>query len=194
MKIGVKSGDWVRLTPLWPGIWKVYRILSGFKENRWSLGEPLVPSKRVIVFCHRVVNDSWKRSFSHQSCELLYVSSLEPDERNRLDALLVSDTKLQASFEKYQAKQNTIDLIANIAFGGLSKRAVASFPTLCDKMLGTRIDAGITIREVLLVLQEHGLYKHMRDLPQQVTLQLTSINHELRGDETVYRKYRVLPL
>ena len=85
-----------------------------------------------------------------------------------------------------------IDLVANIGFGGLTGEA-ANFSTLCDEMLADRISAGITIREVLLMLREKGLDKYRAQLPQQVTLQLTSINHELRGDEFEYRKYRVLP-
>ena len=167
MKIDIKPGDWVRVTPLWPGIWKVYRVLSRFKEDQWSLDEPPKTSKRVIVFCHRVVNDSWKRFFSHQNCELSLVRPIGREERKRLDALLSSDNKLRKAFEQYQAKQNRIDLVANIALGGLTEEAIANLPSLCQKMLGARIDHGVTIREVLMLLQEHGLYGRMKDFPTQ---------------------------
>ena len=42
------------------------------------------------------------------------------------------------------------------------------------------------------MLRDHDLYKHMEDLPQQRTLQLASLNHELRGNEFVFKEYRVL--
>ena len=192
MKTAIKPGDWIRLTPLWPGIWSVSRILSGFKEDQWSLDAPLKTSERVIVFCHRVVNDSWKRSFSHQCCELSHVRPLDFEDGRHIEALLSSDNKLRTAFERYRAKRNTIDLIANIAFGGLTTETATNFADLCNEMLADRIGTGMTLREVLLVLREHGLDQHRKEIPQQVTLQLTSTNHELRGHEFVFTRYRAL--
>jgi hypothetical protein len=192
-EISIKPGDWVRITPLWPGIWNVYRVLAGFKEDEWSIDEPLKPSKRILVFCHRLVNDSWKRSFAHQSCEVSLVRPADNAEKKRLNALLSSDRKLRKAFEQYQTKQNRIDLVANIGFGGLTKKETANFAKLCDEIFGDRIDAGFTIPQVLGLLREHGLEKNRHELPQQVTLQLTCINHELRSDEFVHKEYRVLP-
>jgi hypothetical protein len=192
MTIAIKHGDWVRITPLWPGIWKVYRILAGFKEFQCSLDEPETTSNRVIVFCHRVVNDSWKRSFSHNCCEVSLIRPVSPDERKRITGLLSSDQKLRTAFEKYQSKQNRIDSITNISFGGLTEDSLRDFAGLCHQIFSHRIDNGINLREVLVALREHGLYQLMHELPRQVTLQLISINHELRGDEFVFRQFRVL--
>jgi hypothetical protein len=189
----VKPGEWVRLTPLWPGIWKVYRVLAGFKETEWSLDVSPKKSKRVLIFCHRLVNDSWKRSFLHQSCEISYVRPVSHEERTRLNGLLSTDSRLRKAFEQYQVKQNRIDLIANIAFGGFTKTQSADFAELCDEIFSNRIEAGLTIPDVLQLLQEHGLDGNRDELPQQVTLQLTCINHELRGDEFMHKKYRTLP-
>jgi hypothetical protein len=188
----VQTGDWVRMPSLFPGIWRVSKTLAGFKENRWSLGEPSIKSSRTLVFCYRIVNDSWKRAFSHQSCEASFVQPLALDELQRLQALILSGKELTKAFERYQIKNPKIDLIANLSLGGLSDQSVDRFPNLCNEMLADRIKAGVTLDEVLMLLQTRGLNAHIHMIPRRVTLQLVSIGHELRKDEFVYRRYRVL--
>ena len=51
---------------------------------------------------------------------------------------------------------------------------------------------GLTMDEVLGTLREDGIETHRGKLPQQVTLQLISADHELRGDRFLYRRYRTL--
>lgn len=189
----IRPGDWVRITPIFPGIWKVYRVVAGFKEDEWSLKEPLRTSKRVLIFCHRLVNDSWKRSFSHNMCELSLIRKISKEERKRANELLLSDSKLRKAFEQYQEKNNRLDLIANIGFGGLMQKEAADFPNLCEQIFADQIGQGMTVREVLGLLQERGLLENMGKIPQQVTLQLSSVNHELRDGEFVCRKFRTLP-
>lgn len=41
-------------------------------------------------------------------------------------------------------------------------------------------------------MRDYSLYDHMEDLTKQRTLQLTSLNHELRDGEFVFKQYRVL--
>lgn len=184
--------DWVRITPLWPGIWRVHRVLSGFKESRWSLDEPSVQSTRTIAFCHRLVNDSWKRSFTFQCCDASYLRALNPEELQQVEALQASDKKLLGAFEKFQSESNTLDLIANVDLGSLTEKARAKLPERCNEMLATRIEEGVTLDEVLNLMRSRGLDSLMRKNPQQATIQLVSLNHELRGDEFLYRRYRVL--
>lgn len=129
---------------------------------------------------------------SHNCCELSYAQHLSWEEKKRVDRLLASDNKLRAAFDRYRAKQNRIDLIANAGFGELSAEAAAEFVNLCDSMLRDKIAAGMTLKEILLLVAKSGLGKHLGRVPQQRTLQLTSINHELRSDEFVYTQYRVL--
>ena len=81
-------GDWVRIKALWPGVWRVDRVLSGVRENRWSLNDPIKISDRLTVFCHRLVNDEWKRSFSFQSCDASLVECISDEERERAESLL----------------------------------------------------------------------------------------------------------
>ena len=171
-----EPGEWVRMPQLGQGIWKVYRVLAGFKEFRWSLTEPSVTSPRTIVFCHRLVNDSWKRSFTFNSCEASYLTPFDDVDRQKVDSLLASDKKLADAFEKLQATKNSLDLVGNLAFGGLGEEAVRHFPDSCNEMLGSRIQEGVTLDEVLGLLQQNGLDSHMSKYPNQVTLQLVSIN------------------
>jgi hypothetical protein len=99
---------------------------------------------------------------------------------------------LLAAFEKYQAKTKPIDLVANLGFGELSDKEASEFPRVCARLIAERIDAGLTMDDVLKLLRESGLDSYRRKFPQQVTLQLISRDHELRGDRFVYRGYRTL--
>jgi hypothetical protein len=189
----IKKDDWIRIPALWPGIWKVSRILEGFKEDRWSLSEPLKPSSRRIVFCHRIVNDSWQRSFSHQSCNESLVNVLPSADSEKLTAMLSSTPKLWTAFEKYRANTKSIDLIANLGFGELTEEGKENFRQICSRFLTERIQAGMNMDEVLTFLAESELASHRHKFPQQLTLQLISIDHEVRGDRFLYSKYRVLP-
>jgi hypothetical protein len=191
-KPSVQPGGWIRIPRLFPGVWKVSRIIANFKESRWFLDQPSVISSRTLVFCHRLTNDSWKRSFSYASCELSYVTKLAPADVKQIDALLASDPKLRKAFEKYQNSGKTLDLIANLAFGGFSNPEIEQFSNICNEMLASRIDEGITLDEVLMLLQSRGLDSHMRTYPLQRTLQLASVGHELRGAEFIYRNFRTL--
>ncbi len=188
----MKPGVWIRIAALFPGVWKVYRVLSNFQEDRWSLEDPAVKSTRVLVFCYRLVNDNWKRSFSHQVVELFYVTPLTKEDSRKLDDLEKSDPKLLRAFEKYQEKAKALDLIANISLGGLSREQESPFPAICAEMLADRIEDGITLDQALEALQSRGLDSCMRKYPQLATLQLVSIGHELRGEQFLYRQFNVL--
>jgi hypothetical protein len=190
--IHVQPGDWVRLPQVFPGIWRVYRVLTGIKMFEWDPDRPIYKTNSTLVFCHRLVNDAWKRSFSHQSCDLSLVNSLASNEIERVEALLLSDNRLNKAFEQYQGQQRRIDMAANISFGGLSADGVKSFPAQCNAMLAGRINNGITLPEVMVLLKANGLDKHLHEIPQLVTLQLGCINHELRGSEFLFREYKTL--
>lgn len=188
----VAPGDWIRIPTLFPGIWLVSRVLSRFWEDRWSLDKPKQMSDRTLVFCDRLVNDTWNRSFSRQCCEASYVDHLNEEDSTKLRALVVGGRKLMSAFEKYRASKPPLDLIANISMGRLADHDVSSFQQLCSDMLASRIASGVTLDEVLTLLRERDLEKHIAATPIQVTLQLTSKGYELRGDDFLYRTYRTL--
>jgi hypothetical protein len=188
----IKVGDWVRIPELWPGIWMVYRTLSGFRDERWSLDKPLKPANKTYVFFFRLCNDSWQRSFYHESCEISLVRRLSPPDLKKLKALLSANPKLLAAFEKYKSSTKPINLVANIGFGGMNEEEKKEFPRVCAEMLADRIDVGLTIDDVLRMLRERGLDSRQGEMPQQATLQLTCVDHELRGDRFLYRRFRTL--
>ena len=103
-----------------------------------------------------------------------------------------ANPRLLAAFEKYQTAAKAIDLVANLGFGGLDKKEVEEFPHICADILADRIDAGLTMDDVLSLLRKHGLDSKMHELLQQTTLQLISKGHEIRGDRFIYRQYRTL--
>jgi hypothetical protein len=188
----IQTGDWVRIPSLWPGVWKVYRVLSGFTEDRWSLDEELKPPGRCLLFCYRLVNDSWRRSFFHQCCDTSLARAISSDDRKRAEDLLSSDTKVARAFEKYQAAAKPIDLVANLGFGEFKDTELEVFPPTCGRLLADCIADGLTMDEVLGILRDSWLGAHRRKFPNQATLQLVSPGHELRGDRFVYRSYRTL--
>jgi hypothetical protein len=138
------------------------------------------------------VNNDWKRSFKTQGCEASYLELLNPDEANKLESQLSADTRLSEAFAKYQTAPHPIDLVANIALGGMSDETVTQFPSICDEMLRQRIESGLTVNEVLQSIFERDLPKYCSVYPVQVTLQVTCVDHETRSNEFVFRKYRIL--
>jgi len=146
-----------------------------------------------MVFCHRIVNDSWKRSFSHQSCDASLTRTLPASEQEKIETLLAADKRLLTAFGKYQATAKTIDLVANLGFGGLDEGKARGFPNSCDKLLADRIEAGLNMDDVLTLLRSSWLDAHRHRLPQQVTLQLIARGYEVRDGRFVYRRYRSLP-
>jgi hypothetical protein len=138
------------------------------------------------------VNDSWKRSFSHQCCEIFFAEPLNSLELQRLNDEILSDTKLTNAFKRYRSTVKPIDFAANLTMGGFSEESLRDFPRLCDQMLAASIGDGVTLDDVLVLLAEHGLDQNIRKYPQQATLQLVSPAFEIRSDDLVYRSYRSL--
>jgi hypothetical protein len=188
----IAEGAWVRVGRLWPGVWRVSRILSGFNEIQWEPGAAEVPSTRTVLFLARIVNDKWKRSFAVQTCEISYASLLSNDEIEELETIVASDVGLLDSFNKYLATPHPLHLVANIALGGMSDELVAQFPSICDQRLGAHIAGGLTIPEVLQALAKRDLLQYKGMNPIRATLQLTSENHELRLHDFVFRSYRTM--
>lgn len=188
----IEPGSWVQIPQLWPGFWRIYRVLTGFYELRWSLDDPKAISKRTIVFCHRLVNNSGKRSFSHQSCEQVLAEPISDAQLANLESKCLSNTALMKPFEKYCSANRSIDLIANLAFGDLSPNEVQEFSLLCERLLSTRIAEGVTFDDALHLVRGTWLQTHKSKSPQMATLQLTCLNHELREGDFVFRKFRTL--
>jgi hypothetical protein len=92
----------------------------------------------------------------------------------------------------YLATPHPLDLIANISLGGLNDEQVAQFSQICNEMLQSRIEQGITAKDVLELLEVRDLIRNIAANPLRVTLQLRSINHEVLSNEFVFKSYRTM--
>jgi len=101
------------------GIWRVWRVLTGFNEPRFSLDTPKIPSSRILVFSHRLVNTSWKRSFSKECAGASVIHPVSPEEESKIQELLEPNTPLKKAFEKYCAANSSLDLMVNLSLGGI---------------------------------------------------------------------------
>jgi len=186
----VRVGDWFE-TALWPGIWQVYRVESGFFEERWHLAEPKVRSSRTLVFVRRIVGDSGQRAFDTQACEASLVAPLSDKQLSRLNDRLGTDPKLAAAFAQYEPKP--IDLVTNIGFGLPDDFGYDRFSELCGELLSAPMrEGGVTLDDVLRLLADSELEEYRGEIPQTTTLQLISPDHRRRGDEFVSTDFRTL--
>jgi hypothetical protein len=170
----------------------VWRVLKGFNELRFSLDAPKSPSPRTLVFSHRLVNTSWKRSFSKECAEASLVSRISPDEESKIQELLESNTPLKKAFEKYRTENSALDLIVNIGLGQIPGSDRERLRAACDLHLGTSVDNRLTMDEVLAALRNAGYYDYLGKTPTSATVQLISVDHEVRDHEFLLRYKRVL--
>lgn len=190
MNESVKVGDWVHSYSM--GIWRIWRLLSGFNELRFSLDAPKNISSRTLVFSSRLVNTSWKRSFSTECAELSLVRRISPDEESRTQELLQSNSSLRNAFEKYQAKNSSLDLVVNVSLGHIPGSDREHLRAACSHLLGDSARNGLTMDEVLFALRDAGYYDCIGKTPIDGTLQLISVGHEVRDREFIMRYSRVL--
>ena len=187
---GVKAGDWVRSYSM--GIWRVWRVLSGFNELRFSLDAPKSQSSRTLVFSHRLVNTSWKKSFSRECAEASLVRRISPEEESRIQELLESHTPLKKAFDKYRAENTTLDLVVNLSLGQIPGSDRERLRAACDLHLGASVENGLPMDEVLAALRNAGYYDCIGKTPTNATVQLISVDHEVRDREFLLRYKRVL--
>ena len=179
-------GDWVNT--YYSGIWQVSRILPISREMRFSPSERPKKSKRVIVFARRIVNAKWRRAFKTACCEQSLVMPLSPDDRSRLDHLLHGDEGLRAAFDQYAPEP--VPLIVNLSMG-ISDRS--RLETFCADTLVPAMVAGVSMEDVLRLLEAADLTQFLQKYPIRATLQMVCRDHEVRDGEFVLRDYRVLP-
>ncbi len=167
-------------------------MLSGFNELRFSLDAAKSSSSRTLVFSHRLVNTSWKRSFSVECAEISLVSRISNEEESRIQELLQSNASLQKAFEEYQAKKNSVDLVVNVSLGQIPGSDREQLRAACSKYLGGSAKNGMTMDEVLIGLRDAGYHDYIGKTPSFATVQLLSVGHEVQNREFILRYSRVL--
>ena len=182
----MKIGDWV--TSYTPGIWRVYRVLSIDREMRFSLSERRMKSRRVVVFSTRLVDAKWRRAFKTESCEQTLIHSLSGDDEKQLMQMLKEEPQLLKEFERYAPEP--IDLIVNLSM------RVPEFVTLedfCRRALTPAMTSGMSMEDVLQLLQKANLDRCVGKFPINATLQMVCHDHEMREGEFILRACRSLP-
>jgi len=179
-------GDWVNT--YYSGIWQIYRLLPITHEMRFSLSERRRKSRRVIVFARRIVNAKWHRAFKTASCGQSLVTPLSADDRRRLDRLLQDDDGLRVAFERYKPKP--IPLIVNLSMGIPDRTRLESF---CAHTLSPAMASGVSMDDVLEMLDAANLTQFLQKYPIRATLQMVCRDHDVRDAEFVLRDCRVLP-
>jgi hypothetical protein len=185
----LEVGDWVR-TALWPGIWNVYRAERDFFADRWDLKEPKVRSPGMLVFLRRIVTDTGKARFDAQVADESWVTKLDDDDQKWLEGLLREQPGLAAAFESYVPPP--IDLVTNMSFGLPRDFSFDRFTDECERLLAGKIEAGLSLDEVLALFERSELNRYRDELPETATLQLVSPNHLRRGDEFVHTHFETL--
>ena len=117
---------------------------------------------------------------------------LSQDEEIRIADLPQTNDALQIAFERYEANPKSIDLIVNLSLGQLPKPGIGAFEPACRQLLAGHVDNGLTMDEVLGLLRTAGYHDYIGKQPRTATLQMISVNHELRGRDFVVRSYKTL--
>jgi len=179
-------GDWVNT--YYSGIWQVCRILPINHEMRFSHSERRKRSKRVIVFARRIVNAKWRRAFKTACCEQSLVTPLSPDDRTRLDCLFHDNEELRVAFDHYVPEP--VHLVVNLSMGIPDSSRLEAF---CADTLAPAMASGVSMEDVLILLEAANLTQFLQKYPIRATLQMVCRDHEVRDGEVILRDCRVLP-
>ena len=175
MDDNIKIGDWVRSYS--SGIWRVHRILE---LNDFDI-QSQTNKPRTVIFSSRFVNDSYKRSFSTESCDSAFIYHLDSNEKEELDAFIGSNPELVVKFDAYKPK--SIDAVYN---------ANVNIPAS-----GSQAD----LEEALSSFQELNLEQLYNQLIESKigssgakgwTAQFVSSNHECFNGKLLYSFSKVL--
>ena len=179
-------GDWVNT--YYSGVWQIHRLLPIRYEMRFSLSERRKKSHSVIVFARRILNASWHKAFKTASCEQSLVSPLSVNDRARLGQLLEDDEELRIAFERYEPEP--VPLLVNLTMGIPNRSRLEEF---CRDTLSPAMVSGLSLEEVLGLLEDAGMSQFIQQYPIRATLQMVCPDHETRDGEFVLRGCRVLP-
>lgn len=168
-------GDWVRSYS--SGIWQIDRILE-----YWCL-DPLTgrEAKKTTVFSRRFVSNSFKRSFSEEACDPVFVNSLGKDELSTLQDFIARNSGVHEKFLAHQWKG--IDCLYN---------ARICIPHDRDLAAATANLAGAgPIRDVDIPSLLEGLGFDTKTSPSW-TVQFVSRNFECRDGYLMFKFHRIL--
>jgi len=173
--MAVNVGDWVRSYS--SGIWQIDRILE------YRCLDPLTgqEAKKTTVFSRRFVSNSFKRSFSEEACDPIFVKLLGTDELATLQDFIAQNTELHEKFRAHEWKGIDCVFNARIAIPGDRNLAAAT-----AKLAGAGPMRDV---EISPFLESMGFDTKTRAF---WTAQFVSPNFECRDGYLMFKFLRVL--
>lgn len=185
---GVDIGDWVYSDS--PGIWRVIRVVQDVQKLRFTLEERKRMDRKRLIFCKRIVDQSWKPAFTTELASDSFVHPLSNDDQRRLDEFITANPQTLEEFEAFQPKgiDRAMDLPLNVPIT-VGRQDVQRL--IQDVFAGIG-DQGFTNDEILQRLTMSELAHYAPRTIRNATLRFLCKNHELRNNEYVFKEVQLI--
>jgi hypothetical protein len=180
-------GDWVYSDS--PGIWQVYRVITGVEKIRGSLLERKRSRRGGFVFSKRLLDGTWKPAFRNEVASADLIRPLSSDDRQRLDEFLANNSQVKQQFEAF--KPTAIDLRLNLSLDIPASVAKEPVLQLIQEVFADIAD-GLTNDKILERMAATTLAGFAPKTIRNATLQFVCKDHELHDNEYVFREVQLL--
>jgi hypothetical protein len=138
----------------------------------------------IHVFSKRLLNKSWKRSFSVEVCDLSFTRPLEPEEAERLHRFIADNPTVMREFAEYR---RPVNLAYNLGLN-VPESTKVEFEAPFEPYLAEGMDC----ERIWKVISDSQVHRFLADRMLNATLQFESVDHEVRDGEFIFRKCRFL--
>ncbi len=184
----INVGDWVYSDS--PGIWQVYRILEEAERMRSSLQERKRVRRDRLVFSKRFVDEGWKPAFANEVASSDLLRPLSDDDRRYLEEFIARNPQTLQEFKSHQPKG--IDLVRNLPLNVPTSVKGNEIQRLAHDVFSDIGENGLTNDDILQRIATSELVRYTPKTIRNATLQFICKDHELRGNEYVFREAQVI--
>ena len=171
----MKIGDFVHSYT--KGIWQIYRI-EKYKSINQLTGKI---EKKETAFLKRFVSESYKKSFTEESCDISFVVPLSADEKIKLNSFVEKNKDLFDKFNQYSPKQIDSVLVMHIRM--LNSDEIQKVKTIFSD------NNNLTYKNINNLIKENNLN---REHGYGWTLQFVSENFKMKHGVLIYKFLRIL--
>lgn len=184
----VATGDWVYSDS--PGIWRVVRVVQDIQKLRFSLQDRKRVDRRRLVFCKRIVDESWRPAVSVEVASDAFVHPLSGDDRRRLGEYVAANPQVLNDFEAFEPTMldHAMDLPLNVP-ASVGRQGIQR---LIEEVFAGIKDGGVTNDEILQRIAQSDLERYAARTIRNATLRFLSKEHEIRNNEYVFREVQLL--
>ena len=184
----LSEGEWVGSAS--PGLWKVVRVLKGFKKLRFDLSESVRADRRQLVLCKRLLNEDWRPAYLAEFVNGDFIRPLSTADRVRLRQFIADNPLVMKEFDEWEPKTKdfAMDLPLEVPVT-VTKEAVRR---LASSVFSDISIQGFTNDQILTRIAASDLSRFSTRGARNATLRFLSNEHELRNNEFVFRKCEVL--